>query len=289
MVYRFYAEQGIITEPGEYGDKLQDLPRDISALVKVVQGLLIHVFWAERYGLNLPEERKQEVQLRKVRLQLQRIFQLDERPLETPRPMEKRLAGNCRDFATLLCSFLRSQGIPARARCGFGAYFRPGTYEDHWVCEYWHAEQKRWVLVDAQLDDLQRDVLGIRFDALDVPRNEFIVGGKAWHWCRQGEADPNDFGIFDMRGLGFIRGDFVRDIAALNKVELLPWDCWGLADCPDSELTEADLELLDRCAPLTMKADVDETRVGELYLDPRLKVPAKIKSYIQAGIQEIEL
>ncbi len=92
-----------------------------------------------------------------------------------------------------------------------------------------------------------------------------------------------------MRGLGFIRGDFVRDIAALNKVELLPWDCWGLADCPDSELTEADLELLDRCAPLTMKADVDETRVGELYLDPRLKVPAKIKSYIQAGIQEIEL
>ncbi|HBI55481.1 MAG TPA: transglutaminase, partial [Firmicutes bacterium] len=193
MVYRFYAEQGIITEPGEYGDKLQDLPRDISALVKVVQGLLIHVFWAERYGLNLPEERKQEVQLRKVRLQLQRIFQLDERPLETPRPMEKRLAGNCRDFATLLCSFLRSQGIPARARCGFGAYFRPGTYEDQWVCEYWHAEQKRWVLVDAQLDDLQRDVLGIRFDALDVPRNEFIVGGKAWHWCRQGEADPNDF------------------------------------------------------------------------------------------------
>lgn len=288
MVYRFYAEQGIITDPSEYADKLQNLPRDISALVKVVQGLLIHVFWTERYGLNLSEERKQEVQLRKVRLQLQRIFELDGSPLQNPRPLERRLAGNCRDFATLLCSFLRSQGIPARARCGFGAYFRPGTYEDHWVCEYWHEGEKRWVLVDAQLDDLQRKVLGIRFDNLDVPRNEFIVGGKAWHWCRQGKADPNDFGIFDMRGLGFIRGDFVRDIAALNKVELLPWDCWGLAG-PDSELTEADLEFLDHCAPLTMDANVDSAKVRELYLDPRLQVPAKIRSYTQAGIQEIEL
>lgn len=288
MVYRFYAEQGIITDPSEYADKLQNLPRDISALVKVVQGLLIHVFWTERYGLNLSEERKQEVQLRKVRLQLQRIFELDGSPLQNPRPLERRLAGNCRDFATLLCSFLRSQGIPARARCGFGAYFRPGTYEDHWVCEYWHDGEKRWVLVDAQLDDLQRKVLGIRFDNLDVPRNEFIVGGKAWHWCRQGKADPNDFGIFDMRGLGFIRGDFVRDIAALNKVELLPWDCWGLAG-PDSELTEADLEFLDHCAPLTMDANVDSAKVRELYLDPRLQVPAKIRSYTQAGIQEIEL
>lgn len=288
MVYRFYAEQGIITDPSEYADKLQNLPRDISALVKVVQGLLIHVFWTERYGLNLSEERKQEVQLRKVRLQLQRIFELDGSPLQNPRPLERRLAGNCRDFATLLCSFLRSQGIPARARCGFGAYFRPGTYEDHWVCEYWHEGEKRWVLVDAQLDDLQRKVLGIRFDNLDVPRNEFIVGGKAWHWCRQGKADPNDFGIFDMRGLGFIRGDFVRDIAALNKVELLPWDCWGLAG-PDSELTEADLEFLDHCAPFTMDANVDSAKVRELYLDPRLQVPAKIRSYTQAGIQEIEL
>lgn len=288
MVYRFYAEQGIITDPSEYADKLQNLPRDISALVKVVQGLLIHVFWTERYGLNLSEERKQEVQLRKVRLQLQRIFELDGSPLQNPRPLERRLAGNCRDFATLLCSFLRSQGIPARARCGFGAYFRPGTYEDHWVCEYWHEGEKRWVLVDAQLDDLQRKALGIRFDNLDVPRNEFIVGGKAWHWCRQGKADPNDFGIFDMRGLGFIRGDFVRDIAALNKVELLPWDCWGLAG-PDSELTEADLEFLDHCAPFTMDANVDSAKVRELYLDPRLQVPAKIRSYTQAGIQEIEL
>jgi hypothetical protein len=289
MIFQFYGQQGTITDPGEYGDKLHDLPQDIPALVKVVQGLLVHAFWLERYGLDLPEERKEELQLRKVRHQLQRIFQLDESPLNNPRLLEKRLLGNCRDFSTLLCSFLRSHSIPARARCGFGAYFRPGTYEDHWVCEYWNAEQKRWVLVDAQIDDMQRDVLGIRFDTLDVPRNEFIVGGKAWHWCRQGEADPNDFGIFDMRGLGFIRGDFVRDVAALNKVELLPWDTWGLADCPDQDLTSDDTQLLDKLALATMDSQTEDELVRELYLDSRLRVPAKIKSYTEGGAVEVEL
>jgi hypothetical protein len=48
---------------------------------------------------------------------------------------------------------LQSQGKPARARCGFGRYFKAGWYEDHWICEYWNDEQGRWIMVDAQLDD----------------------------------------------------------------------------------------------------------------------------------------
>ena len=49
----------------------------------------------------------------------------------TPRPMraragpksdpERRFVGNCRHFTVLLCAFLRARGVPARARCGFGA------------------------------------------------------------------------------------------------------------------------------------------------------------------------
>jgi hypothetical protein len=73
---------------------------------------------------------------------------------------------------------------PARPRCGFGAYFLPNHYEDHWVCEYWNEAGGRWVLVDAQLDELQRNVLETSFDTLDVPRDQFIVGGAAWKMCR---------------------------------------------------------------------------------------------------------
>ncbi|MBK8331835.1 MAG: hypothetical protein IPL07_05490 [Acidimicrobiaceae bacterium] len=49
-------------------------------------------------------------------------------------------------------------GRPGSARrCGFGAYFVPGFYEDHWVAEYWDPEERRWTMVDAQLDDTWRE------------------------------------------------------------------------------------------------------------------------------------
>ena len=101
-----------------------------------------------------------------------------------------------------MCS---SDLVPARARCGFGAYFLPNHYEDHWVAEYWNAAEERWVLVDAQLDEFQRREMQVAFDPLDVPRDQFIVGGAAWKMCRSGVADPDSFGIFDMRGLIILR------------------------------------------------------------------------------------
>ncbi len=70
------------------------------------------------------------------------------------------------------------------------------------------------MLVDAQLDPLQSDVLAIDFDPLNVPRDRFLVAGKSWEMCRSGRADPELFGIFDMHGMWFIRGNLVRDTAA---------------------------------------------------------------------------
>jgi hypothetical protein len=81
----------------------------------------------------------------------------------------------------MLYAILRNQGIPARARCGFGEYFLPDYYEDHWVCEYWNDDQGEWVMVDAQLDSFQQGALGIQFDPLNVLDNQFITGGKVWH------------------------------------------------------------------------------------------------------------
>lgn len=286
----YFTTPGPITTLGEQAHLLHDLPAGLPALYRVVQGLLIHVFWAERYGLQLPPARKDEVQLRWVIRHLARLHELDPRPLYEARAPEKRLVGNCRDFSVLLAALLRYQGIPARARCGFGRYFLPNHYEDHWVCEYWNAAQQRWILVDAQLDELQQQTLSIAFDPLDVPRNAFIVGGHAWQLCRSGQADPDTFGIFDMKGLWFVRGNFVRDVAALNKVELLPWDAWGLIDQPDEALRAEDLAFLDRVATLTSGDVPDFTQVQQIYeQDSRLRVPAIIHSYTQAGRQTIEL
>jgi transglutaminase superfamily protein len=286
----YFAQYGKMTDPGPYANLYSDLPSDIPALVQTVQGLMVHVFWGERYGLNLSEERRAEVPLRSMERRLARTLELDPSPLTAPRMNEQKIVGNCRDFSVTLASMLQSKGIPARPRCGFGAYFPPNHYEDHWVCEYWNQAEERWVLVDAQLDELQRDVLETSFNTLDVPRDQFIVGGAAWRMCRNGDANADQFGIFDMHGIDFVKGDFVRDVASLNKIELLPWDCWGMILMDYATLPPDDLSMLDRLADLTY-GDVPEfDMVRRLYeSDPRLRVGDAIQSYVDSNLQRIEL
>ncbi|HVN84486.1 MAG TPA: transglutaminase-like domain-containing protein [Candidatus Binatia bacterium] len=286
----YYAQPGVMTSPGAHAPAFDGLPSELPALCAVVQGLLIHPFWTGAYGVTLPEERQEEVQLRSVEEMLTRLLALDDRPLTVARPADRRLVGNCRHFSTCLCAILRHHGVPARARCGFGAYFMAGSFEDHWVCEYWNAAQSRWVMVDAQLDAVQRNVVKPPFDVLDVPRDQFIIAGDAWQRCRSGAADPQRFGIFDMRGLWFIRGNVVRDLAALNRIELLPWDAWGLMSKVDADQSAEDLVQLDRVAALTLADDDQFAAVRAVYEgDDRWRVPKVIRSYTQTGERTVTL
>ena len=285
----YFTQPGPMTDPGPYAKLFDGLPVDIGELCKIVQGTTVHIFWAERYGINLTTERQAEVQLRTIQRRLAQTLELDPRPLTDVRSLENKIVGNCRDFSVLLVSILRHQGVPARARCGFGAYFLPNHYEDHWIVEYWNSGQKRWILVDAQLDAFQREVLKVPFNPLDVPRDQFIVGGKAWQMCRSGLDNPDHFGIFDMHGLGFVRGDFIRDVASLNKVELLPWDCWGIIE--SLKLDDPDeLALLDQLTELTSGDVPNLEAVRTLYESvPRLRMDGTIHSYLNTGMETIEV
>lgn len=63
----------------------------------------------------------------------------------------------CRDYSLLLVSFLRYRGFEARMRAGFANYFESElTYEDHWLVEYYDTATKRWIKIDAQIDDIQK-------------------------------------------------------------------------------------------------------------------------------------
>ena len=208
---------------------------------------------------------------------LERLLAHDGQPLSATRPVDERLVGVCRHFTVLLVAMLRAQGVPARARCGFGAYFNPGHFEDHWVCEFWKSTEGRWVLVDAQIDALQWATLKPDFDVLNVPRDRFVTAGDAWAQCRAGDADPSTFGIFAMRGLWFIAGNLMRDLAALNNMEMLPWDIWGAMTRPDTPLQEDQLALFDRLATVTRAPDTAFTELRRLYEgDDRLRVPATV-------------
>jgi hypothetical protein len=251
-VVSYYLAQGAMSDPRAYAVHLQPLPADVPGLVETLQGLVMHVFWAERYGQKLSEARKSEVQIRPAAQKLARMLELDAAPLFSGRPYERRLVGNCRDFSLLCSTMLRAKGIAARTRCGFGTYFTPGKYEDHWVIEYWHAAQQRWVMVDPQLDDLQKQVLKIQFDSLDMPPGAFVIAGEAWKMCRAGQADPERFGIFQWHGMDFIRGNLMRDLLALNKFEVLPWDMWSALEPPVAACSDGQLAQYDRIADLTL-------------------------------------
>ena len=274
----YYAHAGMMTAPGKHADLLSGLPTNLPALCQVVQQNMLHVFWAERYGRVLSDADKQPLDIRQVSHKLALMRHVDARPLTKARPLEKRQVGNCRDFSLLLTSILRRQGRPARARCGFATYFIPDHFEDHWVCEYWNAEQGRWVLVDAQLDEFQQGVLKPDFSTLDVPRDRFIVAGQAWQMCREGQAQPEQFGIFDMNGWWFIWGNVVRDFLSLNKVEILPWDyeigffTHRLED-PFPE-DPAEIAEYDRVAALTLAGDAAFPEMRKFHSgDERWRIP----------------
>jgi len=154
--------------------------------------------------------------------------------------------------------------VPARARCGFGAYFRPGWFEDHWVAEYWSAADERWHMVDAQLDATWRKMIGFTGDPLDITPAEFVTAGHAWQAWRRGELDAGRCGLSAIKehGAHWIAGNLRLDLAALNKVEMHPWDVWGAFLEPGSEPTEAQLDLFDAVAELTTdpNARFDELR-----------------------------
>ncbi len=258
----------------------RELPTDVAALAEVVQGLCVYDVMAESfYGYKLPKRREAEIHLRTVEEMLRRIFEMDPRPLSEPRPVGKRLAARCGQFTALMVAMLRAKGIRARARGGFGAYFNAPYFEDHWVCEYWRSTEGRWALADAQFDAVWREKSGVRHDVLDVPRDQFLVAGEAWRRCRSGEADPGKFGIVfaGLRGLWFVAGSLVRDVAALNGVQTLPWDVWGAMPKSGQELGGEALAFFDRLAELSASPEGNLAELERLYeTDPRVRVPPTV-------------
>ena len=194
-------------------------------------------------------------------------------------PPEKRVVGVCHHFALLMTAMLRTKGIPARYRGGFGAFFNPPYFEDHVLCEYWNAADARWIQVDAQLDAVWRGALKFEFNPLDVPRDQFLQSSDAWTLCRSGKADPTKFGIFvgDLRGLWFIAASLIRDAAALGKMEMLPWDCWGIMPHPGQELDAGQLAFFDRLAARTATPDQAHQELRILCeKDERVRVPKTV-------------
>lgn len=236
-----------MTDPGRLSALVGRLPDDVAALTRIVQGLLVHCEWLRLYGDDIGTFGPLSRTTLPVHQRLAALTELDGHGLDEAREPRSREIGTCRDFALMLCAFLRTKGMPARVRCGFAAYFRAG-WEDHWVCEYWNARDSRWCLSDAQLDEATRSACGVNFDPSDMPREMFLTAGEAWLHCRAGHDDPERYGHGTTRGIGFMGVNVMRDTLVVNNRETSDWDRWREAPPGLGALLSEAFEALDRLA-----------------------------------------
>src|SRR5688572_4180885 len=290
-VLEYFAEAAHMTSGGSHGGYLDAAPSTIRELAETVQQLFLYdVVAKDFYGFDVPKQRADEIHLRSTESLLDRISELDGAPLVHPRSFDKRTIGRCHHFALMTVAVLRAHGISARARCGFGAYFNPPQFEDHWVCEYWHAGERRWVLADTQLDAVWIEKLQIKHDVLDVPRDRFLIAADAWKLCRTGKLDPVRFGIsfVQLHGLWFVAGSLVRDLASLNKMEMLPWDSWGAQPEPDAKLDDSQLRFFDEIAAITGDLDKSFDAARKSYSeDDRLRVPQSVFNGLRQRMETV--
>jgi Transglutaminase-like superfamily len=283
----FYATPGRFTilEDRELGSG------DIREVVDVVQGLLIYDVVAQPfYGVELTPEQADAIHERDSARLLAAARAVDSRPLRQARPAANRVGARCHAFSRLIVALLRAAGVPARSRCGFGACFRPGWLEDHWVAEYWNATAARWQMVDAQLDATWRQMINFEGDPFAITATEFVTAGHAWQAWRRGELDAGRCGLsaINEHGAHWIAGNLRLDLASLNKVEMLPWDVWGAGWKPGEQPTDAVLHCFDTVAELTLDPDARFAELRRRYeTDDSLRMDGTVFNVARGQLETV--
>ena len=250
-----------LTEPGAHAARLAALPDDPAALAAAVRGWLVHADYLHLYGLGAAAIGNGSRTTLPVAERLDAVLALDPAPIAEPRAPSRRAVGTCRDHALVLCALLRARGRPARVRCGFATYLVPGRHEDHWVCEHWLHEERRWALADAQVDAEHRAALGIAFDTTDLPPGAFLTAAQAWRAIAGQGADPALFGHGTTAGRWFVEVNLARDLLALLGRPLSEWDRWREAP---PEARRADAAGARRCERMAAAIDALAATRGDV-------------------------
>ena len=254
--YRAHSEW---TNPGTQEEMYQGIPNDVPSIVKAVQGVLT------RSHPNPSEAQDKGWEIRRTDELLRRIRELHDEPIGATRPMAKRLLVNCRQFSVLTCSILRHNGIPARARAGYLVVpSAEVVYENHWICEYWEAAERRWIQINVGVGQI------------DMPEGRFVTAGEGWRRYRLGEAELETFGVSGhSMGWDMVVGNVTCDAMALNKTELLPWDVNPHWNKKKEELAASDIGVIDDAAALCREVDSRWEELRDFYDGhPSIRMPA---------------
>lgn len=263
-----YDRPGRLTDlDGVPPEAIGALDIDPVAICTPVQGLVIQP--TDPGARDLPEDRQADNQVRPAADLVARLYELAPTPITEPREPHERVVGTCRHFAVLACSLLRHRGVSARVRCGFATYFVKNRAVDHWIVEHRDLASGRWIRLDPEI--LGQEVVE---HPEDLAQGHFLSGVEAWIAFQRGEINADRFGVFGTENWGpaEIRGNLVKDLASLNKVEMLPWDEWGRMTEAYEGTTGPDYDsLLDDVAAIC--AADDTAAIAAIYEHPDLTVP----------------
>lgn len=218
----FYTSHSFYSDPGSHRETLMHCGIEPVSMARWVGTVMQHPLGAESEKRGFTPEQAADLELRSVTEILSAAV---DRTLTGVSAAGTKIGGVCRDFALLAVSRFRESGIPARLRVGFAEYIVPDHWEDHWLCEWF--DGRRWKRFDVEFTAMG----GLPFDTSDVPSERFMTAGEAWALINGNPAIAAQFGVssLDLSGEWFVAGSVLREIAALRRLELKPWDYWGLS------------------------------------------------------------
>ncbi len=209
-VLDFYCQYSSYTNPGKYEYLYENLPDSLPALCQLIQKQFMHIV-AEypSYKDVMPSESQYDItKYTTIESILEALYHKDSNGLIINRKPEDRLVFSCQNYALMLASMLKFKGIPARVRYGHATYLIPDFHASHVICEVWNKTEKRWMLVDPNVN------------MIDFSRDKFDFSNEAWLQMQNGAIDPNSFGFpGKYSGEGSITGKISADMASLLGTE----------------------------------------------------------------------
>jgi hypothetical protein len=256
----FYRQYGFYTNPGEYEPMYANLPDSLTEICKLIKSQLIHpITDLPKYRDLIPQNRSYEdLKYPTVRTILAGLKTYNPDGLIIDRKPADRLVVSCRYHAILLASILKHRGIPARVRYGFALYLYPEYHIYHVVCEVWNSNEKRWMLIDPDLQTIY------------LSPQQFEFAGDAWTKNQQGKLDPMTYGVPNWWGSHPILDVLCHDFASVlgnehsyfNRPPISADTTMNVKNMPTDQI-----EVMNRISTLMTNVDANFDELQKIYTE----------------------
>ncbi|NLD46550.1 MAG: SUMF1/EgtB/PvdO family nonheme iron enzyme [Clostridiaceae bacterium] len=273
-ILKFYKQYSSFTDPGKYEYLYKNLPDSLPELCRLIKSQFIHPFSElPQYRNQIPKERWDEwiTMYPTVQSILKGLLSYDSRGIVYDRNPHNRLVLACRGNAIVLASVLKYRGIPARVRVGHAKYIESGYHVSHAICEVWNDTEKRWMLVDPDMN------------MIDFNREQFDFSNEVWLKMQKGDINPNLYiQPPNITGLVSILGKISLDLSSLLGTEFTFAQYAPMLDyClkNNNHLTARQIEILNKICKLMNTLDAKNlTELQEIYnKTPEIQITETLK------------